>query len=70
MNIHFNTNVNPLLFVIEAMKNTLEESKERELPAEFYRIDSVYDYEASALVSTIYPSDDLLIFAGESLCPV
>lgn len=70
MNVHFNTNVTPLLFVIEAMKNTLEKGKERELPAEFYRIDSVYDHEAGALVSTIYPSDDLLVFAGESLCPI
>ena len=70
MNIHFNTNVNPLLFVIEAMKNTLEKSKERELPTEFYRIDSVYDHEENALVSTIYPSDALLVFAGESLCPI
>lgn len=62
----FKTNAKPLIFVIEALKSTLEKDKEHELPDDFYRIESSYDYSNDTLSSTIYPSDALLDFAGKN----
>lgn len=62
LGVVFKTNAKPLMFLIEVFKSTAE--KEYELPEDFYRIESFYDYGSDTLTSTIYPSDALLDFAG------